>query len=76
MQKFYRITPGKTTLVFLGIYHTDTGQYISVSKRGQLPPFLLKREAKAPFLRSQAPPFEEKRGEQNKKGGKDTDQKY
>ena len=38
---------GRYRSVFLGIYHTDTGgkfgRYNSVSKRGQLPPFSLKR---------------------------------
>ncbi len=62
--------------VFLGIYHTDTdgklGQYILVSKRGQLPPFFNKRGAMAPFLRSTSPLLMKKGGE-DKKGGNDTD---
>jgi len=66
-------------LVFLGIYHTDTegkfGRYISVSKRGQCPPFSSKEGAMAPFLRSSYPLLEkrgEERGEVYKKGGIDT----
>jgi hypothetical protein len=39
--------------VFLGIYHTDTdgklGRYISVSKRGQCPPFSSKGGQWPPF---------------------------
>ncbi len=66
---------GQYRSVFLGIYHTDTdgklGQYISVSKRRQLPPFFLKRGLMAPFLRSIAP-FRGKKGGTIQKGGNNT----
>ena len=64
---------GRYWSAFLGIYHTDTdgklGRYISVSKRGQLPPFFLERGAIAPFLRSPAPLLRKKGGNDTKKGG-------
>jgi len=58
--------------VFLGIYHTDTegilGRYISVSKRGQCPPFSSKGGQWPPFW--EAPPHFGKKG--GRKGGKYT----
>jgi hypothetical protein len=64
---------GRYRSVFLGIYHTDTdgklGRYISVSKRGQLPPFFLKRGVMAPFLTRTAPLSRKKGGNDTKKGG-------
>ena len=51
--------------VFLGKYHTDTegklGRYISVSKRGQCPPFSSKGGQWPPFWEAQ-PPFGKKGG--------------
>ncbi len=62
--------------VFLGNYHTDTegklGRYISVSKRGQCPPFSSKGGQRPPFWEDQ-PPFGKKGGRKGgtytKKGG-------
>jgi len=61
--------------VFLGIYHTDTegkfGQHISVSKRGQCPPFPQKG-GNGPLFEKLQPLLEkrgEERGEVYEKGG-------